>query len=889
MEKYCGQSSWGKMDKRSNHKRTIGYILAFIVPCLFMTMILYLQRAIPFGKATFLYGDAYNQYYAVFREMLRWLKDPQRSLILWDRGLGVDFYANMLYYGLSPFNVILVVMGEEGLELSMTVVTVLKMACIGVTTYYFFLHTGCPAGQDGTNKKHFLVSLAASLAFSLSGFVLAYNHNLMWLDGLILLPLLALAIERLVTEGKWRAFVILLVLTMVTNFYFAVYICFFCFLYFLLQDFDGKFLKCFLKFAGAAVLATLIASVVLIPAFYAVLSRGNYDDSFSISRIPAIGELWKFFGTFNPLSDLDGLGKSIYTYNNFCGCIVLFLLCLFFTEKKIPVKRKVKYGIVVLFLTIATNLKICSYVLHGFSYPHGMGNRFAFILVFLLIIMSVETICTMEQLSQRRTVFLCLFWGIYTVVGMVLNSGVSYVGLLICMVLYGSFAVLFSKNSIRLSAFRTCITAVWILEVTANCFYAALPKYSPSTFREETGYEQYRDYYDGITTKTGERKTVLSGESFMSVSETDWYSSVLNGNALDAFQSLGLSNYEVAEITYRGTTPLTALLFNVRYVLTNEWGMHGGYREAGSEAENFKVVQDDTEIILKLYEAENPMGFGYMVSKDVLDWKGNRDPFENQNELMHKFLSDSAYGDIFTKADVEYQGDTTLFMDVNGKKEQTYDYTSTMLLPPMFTVQYVANSDMDLYMWSKDNRYRTINAYVDEELRVLSCYTDNASVAHIGEVKKGQTILLRFFSGADMGEEGFMEYSLYSFHEDAFLEALPELKDEVLQIDDMGGGGISGHIDVEQDGVLYLALPYSKGYKVTADGIVIPVHKIGTGLMGVELEAGTHEIEITYCTPGLHTGIVCSIVGLICFLLLSLIPQKSKNDIQENALCFENE
>ena len=105
----------------------------------------------------------------------------------------------------------------------------------------------------------------------------------------------------------------------------------------------------------------------------------------------------------------------------------------------------------------------------------------------------------------------------------------------------------------------------------------------------------------------------------------------------------------------------------------------------------------------------------------------------------------------------------------------------------------------------------------------------------------------------------------------------------------MGGGGISGHIDVEQDGVLYLALPYSKGYKVTADGIVIPVHKIGTGLMGVELEAGTHEIEITYCTPGLHTGIVCSIVGLICFLLLSLIPQKSKNDIQENALCFENE
>lgn len=877
------------MDKRSNNKLTIGYILALAIPCLFMTMILFFQKAIPFGKATFLYGDAYNQYYAVFQEMLRWLRDPQKSLILWDRGLGVDFYANMLYYGLSPFNVILVVMGEEGLELSMTVVTILKMACIGTTTYHFFLHTGCLTGQDGTNRKHFLVSLAASLAFSLSGFVLAYNHNLMWLDGLILLPLLALAIERLVTEGKWRAFVILLVLTLTANFYFAIYICFFCFLYFLLQDFDGKFLKCFLKFAGAAVLAALIASVVLIPAFYAVLGRGNYDDSFSISLIPAIGDLWNFFGTFNPLSDLDGLGKSIYTYNNFCGCIVLFLLCLFFSERKISVKRKVKYGILLLFLTMATNLKVCSYVLHGFSYPHGMGNRFAFILVFLLILMSVETIYTMEQLSPERTVFLCLLLGIYTVAGMVFNSAVSYIGLLICMVLYLSFAVLFSKKSISLSAFITCITVVWILEISANCFYAALPKYSPSTFREKAGYEQYRDYYDDITTKAGERKTVLSGESFMSASETDWYSSVLNGNALDAFQSLGLSNYEVAEITYRGTTPLTALLFNVRYVLTNEWGMHGGYRETGGEAGNFKVVQDDTEKILRLYEAENPMGFGFMVSGDVLDWKGNRNPFENQNELMSKMLFASSKKDLFTRADVELKGESTLFMDVNKKEGQTYHYTSTVLFPPMFTVEYVANSDMDLYMWSKDNRYRTINAYVDEELRVLSCYTDNASVAHIGKVKKGQTILLRFLSGANMGEEGLMEYNLYSFQEDAFLAALPALEDEVLQIDGMEGGSIFGHIDVKQEGVLYLALPYSMGYRVTADGKDIPVYKIGTGLMGVELGTGSHEIVITYCTPGLHAGIVCSIVGLICFLLLGFIPTKSKNGIQENALCFENE
>jgi uncharacterized membrane protein YfhO len=47
-----------------------------------------------------------------------------------------------------------------------------------------------------------IFALAASLAFSLSGFVVSYNLNLMWLDSLILLPLLLDAIDKLETKGN---------------------------------------------------------------------------------------------------------------------------------------------------------------------------------------------------------------------------------------------------------------------------------------------------------------------------------------------------------------------------------------------------------------------------------------------------------------------------------------------------------------------------------------------------------------------------------------------------------------------------------------------------------------------------------------------------------------
>ena len=42
--------------------------------------------------------------------------------------------------------------------------------------------------------------------------------------------------------------------------------------------------------------------------------------------------------------------------------------------------------------------------------------------------------------------------------------------------------------------------------------------------------------------------------------------------------------------------------------------------------------------------------------------------------------------------------------------------------------------------------------------------------------------------------------------------------------------------------------------------------------MGMELEAGEHEIELKYMTPGLKAGALCSLVGIILIISISIYP-----------------
>ena len=93
---------------------------------------------------------------------------------------------------------------------------------------------------------------------------------------------------------------------------------------------------------------------------------------------------------------------------------------------------------------------------------------------------------------------------------------------------------------------------------------------------------------------------------------------------------------------------------------------------------------------------------------------------------------------------------------------------------------------------------------------------------------------------------------------------------------------MTGTIDMEDDGIMCLTIPYSKGWRAYVDGKKTELTKANTMFMALKLDKGSHDIRLEYHTPGLLSGFILSILGLV--LLVILIRSEKKQKVgEENA------
>ena len=175
------------------------YLFSLLIPIIIMLVIFYIRDIFPFGEAdrSFLHIDMYHQYFPFLTEFYHKLKNGESLLYSWNTGIGSNFIALYAYYLASPINWLCVLVPEPYLMEFQTYFMVLKIGLCGLTFTYYI-------------RKHFQteswIVLCFSLFYALSGFMAAYNWNVMWLDVIVLVPLVILGLERLVMEGKCKLY-----------------------------------------------------------------------------------------------------------------------------------------------------------------------------------------------------------------------------------------------------------------------------------------------------------------------------------------------------------------------------------------------------------------------------------------------------------------------------------------------------------------------------------------------------------------------------------------------------------------------------------------------------------------------------------------------------------
>ncbi len=886
------------MENNKGKKKQIWwYIGAFVLSVGIYLLVLMLGRAYPFGNACFLTEDARVQYNTMLRVFLEYIHSGDTSEIMWNHGMGVDVYLNVLYYIMSPFNIIAVILGTKYVELSMVIIVVLKCSLLPVTAMYYFVHTDII--QDGTENKcqSNWLRFCCSMAWGLCGYIVAYGQNIIWLDALILMPLIAIGVEKVNACTGWRMYVILLALTFIVNFYYAFYVCIFIVVYFILLNWYTLKEICLavLRMLKYSILAVILAGVVLIPAALCVMRAGHSEINGS-DTLAMWGDIGSYVVSFFPFKEISK--GYLYNNNNYCGAIAVLAVCIFFLSACNSYKKKIKYACVTLLFMLAANFLPLNYILHGCVVTHGMGNRFAIILTFVMLIMTYSVLVNLDKLRIRYVVIagvvgLALL-GISLVDGSMLQKPICYAMYLGAVVIYMMVLVLSAKKSIKVRTAIGITSVMWIVGMCSSAVYTMKDKVQDDDMLSEIKLSEWQDVYDGLDTSDVSRKTAMVIDDYTPASEVNWYSSMINGYMVNAYSSMGLSRYDNVECVYDGTTPLTAMMYNVRYVLTNGINTNGGYHS---------IAQGDS---YNLYEADGLAGMGFVADRSLMQWSGDADVGENQSQFLQLAFGDEAslsngeklmnvlpwsnvesdYALLTGALNIYSEPDRSVLKESFnlGEFEKTgigtYRYTSeNNTYPASVHIDFVADKDLDLYIYSEDTRDQAVMVYVDGHQITQSSYYSSSQLVYGGHIEKGQKVKVAVFGGASVGEKAEKHIQLYTFNTELFEKVKPYITDETLISDGYSGNSFRGHVTAKKDGVLYMAFPYSDGYTIYVDGQKAEKLLLGKGNMGVEVSAGYHDIELRYHTAGLIPGAIVSAVGVCAFVLLCIYDSRKRRNV----------
>ena len=130
--------------------------------------------------------------------------------------------------------------------------------------------------QTVFRKKSLLIP-TVSVMYSLMMYLLAYSWNIMWLDVVMMLPIVILGFERLMHTGKYLTYVLSLAYCLIVNYYIGFMLCIFMVLYYvayvLRAPRTGRELGIsFARVAGFSVLGVGLAAVILVPVYIALQS-----------------------------------------------------------------------------------------------------------------------------------------------------------------------------------------------------------------------------------------------------------------------------------------------------------------------------------------------------------------------------------------------------------------------------------------------------------------------------------------------------------------------------------------------------------------------------------------------------------------------------------------
>jgi uncharacterized membrane protein YfhO len=117
---------------------------------------------------------------------------------------------------------------------------------------------------------------------------------------------------------------------------------------------------------------------------------------------------------------------------------------------------------------------------------------------------------------------------------------------------------------------------------------------------------------------------------------------------------------------------------------------------------------------------------------------------------------------------------------------------------------------------------------------------------------------------------------------DNYAEQISLLKSSGLENTEIGTDTVCGTITLDTPEILCFSIPYSVGWTAYVDGEEAPLYQANVKNMALVLDAGTHNIKLTYHTPYLRIGAILSAVGFAAFIAICLYDMRKRKKRNAN-------
>ena len=899
------ESGLGDIGESNNSYIILAGTLSFVgIILTYITLNIY-----PFGDHTVLIIDMHHQYVAFFALLRERLLGGGSWLYSDNIGLGSGFLPLFAYYIASPFNLLTLIFPRTMLTEAIALITILKITTAGVTFAIFARHM--------LRRNDFSV-VVCGIGYSLMAFLLCHSWNIMWLDPILLLPIVVLGLEKLLRTGKPALYCIALAAALITNYYIGYMVCIFLVLYYFVHVLsDSRELSLmdraqrFWRFCYGSLIGGGISAVIILPAFYYLRSTSGAEDAFARDLATNFNILSLFQRSlFSAYPSMRGDNLP----NIYCSVLALFALLLFVTCRNIPLRRRIAWGGAVLTLALSMSVNWLNFAWHGFHFPNDLPYRFSFLLSFAMLCVLMQVLGNLDKLTPRGVV-----GSLVALIAMLLleqqfgdgeaDFTMIYASLAFLLV-YAAIVALCSAGKLRQTLCYAILLVFLFVELTANAsvLMQTLDQNEYFTERENFVYDyEVNDATFELIDSFGDdmyREELLSRKTCNdpALFGYDGLTVFASSNRKSVTTLMGKLGYAVNGVNsylYKNFVPVSDSMLALKYIALDK-EVNGHHQRDVIQTVS---AADDSGITNYRYIHKNTKALSkaFLVNKSIIGWQwDNNNPFVVQNALLTSATGSTPvynlvemYGDSnFSDSGGydEFNGDTGVAIDgidpaVNSKTSisgfnstgsisGTYFSCSKLNeeLDANMTIEHtVANSGQYfIYVDCRAAESLSIatSAAGSEQTTTISASPNEPNIVDLGYISAGGRIAVTINSEISCGGNIF----LATLNEEVFNAAIEQLSLGQLEVERYREGNITGTVNAVDSRMMFTSIPYDSGWTVRIDGKKVDTFALGDALLCFEVPAGEHTVKMTYFPSCLIVGIIISLLS-IAILVVLLVPK----------------